>query len=309
MKISKTTLTIIYSSLFIMSINVSADEAADKVSACNAALNKGELSSAITISEAILKQVPNHREGLLCKGRALGAQNNYDAALTTLEMAAKQSKSGFDEILSHIFIGNLHKNNNRNMEAIASYEKSIKICEAERNDKFKRINLNLIGETQIKNNNLNAALASYLAGSKLALNDNERADSFERLASTYSALGQHDAAIEYQLKAVLMQQKAGTLDDYANASYTLAQIYEKAKEYGNAEKSFSKLLQFSKDNGGAYYEAKASYALGKIKAITGDTERAKTAMAEALVIARNIGEAKLASEIEISLKELNGQNR
>ena len=309
MKISKNTLTLIYSLLFFMSISSNADETADKVSACNAALNRGDLASAISASDAILKHAPNHREGLLCKGRALGAQNNYDAALNTLEMAAKQSKSGFDEILSHIFIGNLHKNNNKNMEAIASYEKSIKICEAEKNDKFKRINLNLIGEAHLQNNNLNAALANYLAGSKLALNDNERADSYERLASTYSTLGQHDSAIEYQLKAVLMQQKAGTLDDYANASYSLGLIYEKAKEYSNAEKSYFKLLQFSKDNGGAYYEAKASYALGKVKTITGDTERAKTAMTDALAIARTIGETKLTSEIETSLKELNGQNR
>jgi len=309
MNISKTTLTLICSSLFIININASADEVADKISACNAAINKGELTSAITISEAILKQAPNHRDGLLCKGRALGAQNNYDAALTTLEMAAKQSKSAFDEILSHIFIGNLHKNHNKNMEAIASYEKSLKICEAEKNGKFKRINLNLIGEAHINDSNLNAALASYLAGSKLALNDNERADSFERLASTYSALGQHDAAIEYQLKAVLMQQKSGTLDDFANASFTLGQIYEKAKEYGNAEKSYLKLLQFSKDNGGTYYEAKASYALGKVKAITGNTESAKTILANALTVAKNIGETKLASEIETSLNELNNQKR
>ena len=122
-------------------------------------------------------------------------------------------------------------------------------------------------------------------------------------------LGQHDAAIEYQLKAVLMQQKSGTLDDFANASFTLGQIYEKAKEYGNAEKSYLKLLQFSKDNGGTYYEAKASYALGKVKAITGNTESAKTILANALTVAKNIGETKLASEIETSLNELNNQKR
>lgn len=309
MTTSQNTLILLVISLFFISINVNANELADKVSACDAALNKGDLTGAIIISDGILKQAPNHREGLLCKGRALGAQGQYAAALNTLEMAAKQSKSGFDEIISHIFIGNLHKNNNKNIEAIASYEKSLKICETEKNDKFKRINLNLIGEAHAQNNDLNAALSSYLAGSKLALNDNERADSFEHLAAAYSALDQHDQAIEYQLKAVLMQQKAGTLDKYANASYVLGQTYEKAKEYSNAEKSYSKLLQFSKDNGGAYYEAKASYALGKVKIITGDTERAKTAMTEALAIARNIGESKLASEIETSLNELNSQKR
>ncbi len=307
MKILDYTLTLVYSLLFIISINVNANELADKISTCNAALNKGDLASAIVASDAILKQAPNHREGLLCKGRALGGQGQYAAALDTLEMAAKQSTSAFDGIITHIFIGNLHKNNNKNAEAITSYEKSLKICEAEKNDKFKRINLNLIGETQAQNNNLNAALASYSTGSKLAMNDNERADSFERLAATYNALGQHDSAIEYQLKAVLMQQTAGTLDEYANASYVLGKTYENAKEYANAEKAYSKLLQFSKDNGGAYYEAKASYALGKVKAIMGDTDSAKTFLTAALSVAKSIDETNLAAEIETSIKKLSNK--
>jgi tetratricopeptide (TPR) repeat protein len=263
------------------------------------------LASAVSVSDEILKLETNNRDGLLCKGRALGAQGNYSVALNTLEMAEKKSQPGFEKIIANIFIGNLHKNNHKNAEAITSYEKSLKICETEKNDKFKRINLNFIGDTHMQNNDLNAALASYLVGSKLAMNDNERAESFERLASTYSILGQHDAAIENQLKATLMQQKSGTLDEYANASYELGKAYEKAKEYSNAEKTYSKLLQFSKDNGGAYYEAKANYALGRLKAIAGDATNAKTLMSDALKMAKNLGENDLAVEIDASLKNLN----
>jgi tetratricopeptide (TPR) repeat protein len=281
-----------------------AQDVSEKTAACHSALDKGNIANAIVISEEILKQEPNHREALLCKGRALGAQGKYDAALSTLELAAKQSTPGFDEIISYLLIGNLHLENKKYAEAIASYEKSLKICEAEKNDKFKRINLNLIGETHAQNNNLNAALASYLAGSKLSMNDNERADSFERLGTTYSALGQHDLAIEYQLKGMLMQQKAGTLDQYANACLAMGKVYEKAKEYPNAEKTYTKFIQFAKDNGGAYYEAKASYELAQIKALSGDATSAKAMLADALKMANNIGERDLASEIEVSIKKL-----
>jgi len=291
--------------LFFISFNLNAGELADKVSTCTTALSKGDLVRAISVSSDILKAEPNNYDGLLCKGRALGAQGNYSEALSTLELAVNNSQSGLEQIISYIFIGNLQKNSNKNAEAIASYEKSLKICELEKNDKFKRINLNFIGETHAKNNDLNAALASYLAGSKLAMNDNERADSFERLAAIYSALEQHDSAIEYQLKATLMQQKAGTLDEYANASFVLGQTYEKAKEYNHAENTYLKLLKFSKDNGGAYYEAKANYALGQLKAIAGDSANARILMADALKVAKSAGENDLAVEIDASLKKLN----
>jgi tetratricopeptide (TPR) repeat protein len=297
--------TLLFFILFNVNTKAIAEEVSDKVAACTLALNKGDFAKAVTVSEALLKLAPNNRDGLLCKGRALGALGKYNEALSALELAEMNTQPGFDEIISYIFIGNLHKDNNKNAEAIAAYEQSLKVCELEKNEKFKRINLNLIAEAQIQNNDLNAALSNYLAGAKLANNDNERADSYERLAATYSVLGQYDSAIEYQLKGVLMQQKAGTLDQYANASSTLGQIYVKAKDYANAEKTYAKLIQFAKDNGGAYYEAKADYDLAQIKALSGDTDGAKAMMTDALSMAKNIGERDLAAEIEASMKRLN----
>lgn len=291
--------------LFLINFNAYSATLADNVSACMQAFNQRDFSKAITVSDEILQSAPNHREGLLCKGRALGAQGKYDEALITLEMAAKQPQTAIDEMISHIFIGNLHKANNKNQAAIASYEKSLHISEAEKNDQFKRINLNLIGEAHVQNNDLNAALTSYLAGLKLAKNDNERADNYERLGATYSALDQHDLAIEHQLRGMLMQKRAGTLDQYANASLALGQVYGKAKDYANAEKTYLKLIQFSQENGGAYYEAKASYDLAQLKALKGDSDNAKSMMVNALKLAKNSGENDLATQIETSLKKLN----
>ena len=299
------TLITSFITLFLLSFNTSADTLSDKVSACNVAMNKGDFIAAIAISNEMLKLDSKSRDGLLCKGRALGAKGDYSEALSALEMSAKQSQLGFEQIISYIFIGNLHKNNHKNAAAISAYENSIKICEAEKNDKFKRINLNLIGDTQTQNNDLNAALASYLAGTKLAMNDNERAENFERLGTTYSALNQHDAAIEYQLKATLMQERAGTRDDYANANLALGRIYTQAKDYPAAENTYAKLIKFSKDNGSAYYETKANYGLAQAKAAEGDSKSAKSMMTDALKIAKNMGENELAAEIDSSLKKLN----
>ena len=306
---STNTLKKLFIALFFISFNASAQDVTEKNAACNTALDKGNVANAIVIADEILLQDANNHNALLCKGRALGAQSpaaqgKYEAALSALELAAKQSKPGFEEIISYLLIGNLHKQNNKNTEAIANYEKSLKVSEAEKNDKFKLINHNLMGETQAQNGDLNAALASYLAGYKLAMNDNERADSFERLGATYSALGQHDLAIEHQLKGMLQQQKVGTLDQYADACLAMGRVYVKAKEYPQAEKIYTKLIQFAKDNGGAYYEAKASYGLAQVSAAKGDSGNAKTIMGDALKIAKSIGDSGLATDIETSIKNL-----
>lgn len=299
------TLTLVFISLFTISFNVSADALNDKISACNAAINKADINSALASSDEILKLQSNNRDGLLCKGRALSAQGKYDEALKVLEMAEKQSQPGFEKILSHIFIGNLHKNNQKFSEAITSFETSFKMSEAEKLDQFKRINLNLIGEIHALNKDLNAALASYTAASKLAMNDNERAEDFGRLAATYNGLGKSNEAIEYQLKATLMHDRSGTREQFANASVALGQVYEAAKDYPAAENTFNKLLKFSKDNGSAYYETVANFGLARTKAAVGDKATAKTMLSDASVKAKNIGETELAAEIDASLKQLN----
>ncbi len=291
--------------LFLMSFNANADSINDKVSACNAALNKADATSALTAAEDILKMQNNHRDGLLCQGRALGVQGKYAEALKALEMAEKQSQPGFEQILAHIFIGNLHKNNNKFPEAIASYEASMKISEAANLNQFKRINLNLIGDAHTKNKDLAAALTSFTAAGKLAMNDNERAEDFERLATTYNGLGKNNEAIEHQLKATLMHDKSGTREQFANASVDLGRFYEAAKDYPAAENTYAKLLKFSKNNGSVYYETVANFGLARTKAAIGDTVGAKTMLAEASVMAKTIGEADLAAEIEASLKKLN----
>lgn len=293
--------------LFLMglSVNVYADTAEiyDKIGECTLALNKANYDVAISASSAILKLDPNNREGFLCKGRALGAQGHYAEAVSALESAVALSEKGFDQAITYLFLGNLHKSNSKNTEAIAAYEKSFSASELDKNNKYKRISLNLMAEAQTQNNDLNGALASNLAGVKFAYNDNDRADSYERTALAYRALGQMDNAIEYQLKGVLMQQKAGTLDQYANASLSLGNLYTQAKDYANAEKTYNSLAKFSKDNGGAYFEAKADLGLAHSKTASGDTASAKDLINKAKTIAKETNDKALAAEIEQATKQ------
>ena len=302
-KISQLTLISIVNLLFLFSLSAIANttEVAEKLGECTVALNKGDLNTAVKSSTDLLKLDPKNHDGLQCKGRALGAQGKYAEAVSALEASAANTTDGFEQIISYLFLGNLYKDNNKNAEAIAAYKNSIKVCELEKNDKYKRISLNLMAEAQAQNKDFNATLTSYLAGSKLAMNDNERADSFERLASTYKALGQYDQAIEYQIKGVSMQQKAGTLDQYANANLALGAIYIAAKDYAKAEKTFTNLAKFSNDQGGAYFEAKADVGLAQTKRASGDATAAKVFADKAKTIAKETKDNALEQEIELSI--------
>ncbi len=293
--------------LLLIGFNLNAAELAEKNASCIQALNQGDISKAISISNDILKSDVKNRDGLLCKGRALGAQGSYQEALSALELGATQSKEPFEQIIAYLLIGNLHKQNKQHSMAMVSYNKSLALCLQEKNQKFSHINYNLIGETQALSGDLNAALASYKAGEKIAMNDGERADSYERLANTYSTLAQHDLAIEHQVKATMLQKRAGTLDQNANASMEMGRIYTAAKEYKNAERTYMKLIQFAKDNGGAYYEAKASIGLAQTKIAAGDTAAAQNLLADSEKIAKSIGANDLIAEIDDSLNKVNTQ--
>jgi tetratricopeptide (TPR) repeat protein len=287
MKLEKT-LSISFISMILLSFNAYSDDIKSQISACNQALDQANPNQAIQIADNLLKQNNTHADALLCKGRAYSALGQNDEAEKTLILAAKNAQAGFDTTIANLVLGNFYKQHQNPDLALASYQKSLASSQQEKNQKFIRISHNLIAEAYTQKHDYNAALNSYQAGSELANNDNERADSFERLASTYQALNQLDNAVEYQLKAVLMQKKAGSLDQYAEASLTLGKLFTQNKDYTSAEKTLQRLLKFSQENGGAYYEAKADLYLAQTKQAQGDKASATLLLQDAKKIAAKI---------------------
>ena len=279
-------------------INSAFADITDDAFTCNKLLSKGDYSQALVLSEQIIKQDSKSREGLQCKGRALGALGKIDDGIVAIKAADKLAAKPFDHLMALTLLGNLQKSAKNYSEAIATYQQSLSIAQAENNTLFQRINNNLLGETLIDNNQIQAGLDSYLAGSKFVANDNERADSYQRLATTYSLLKQHDLAIQNQIRALLMQTQSGTLDEYANTNLELGRIYTAAGEYANADRALAKLIKFSQENGGAYYEAKGLYYSGLAKAASGNNTAAKAFYADASKIAKQVGDAELIKNID-----------
>lgn len=290
----KITLALLVSSLYFNNVYaLSADMAA-----CNLALETGDVAAATALASTALSQNKNDKDALICQGRAYSAKGEVAAALTALALAAQQTTEPLDQSIIALVTGNAYKAGKQYAAATASYEKSLAFAATIKNQTFARLSQNLMADIQFDNKQYVAALALYMAGSKLAANDNERGEDYEKIALTQHKLNQNDAAVEYQIKAYMMHEKVGSLDQYAHSSIALGRYYSADKNYTSATNILNKIIKFAKEQGGAYYEAQASYVLAQVKVANGDIPAAKALIAHANSIAQTSGDQLLADEIK-----------
>lgn len=288
--------------LLLLSFNIQAAEVDPQIIACNSALNKQDYVAAITKANVAIKQNNLAAQGMMCKGRALLGMGKTEEAKAEFISADKKATSDFDKTVANLLIGNMEKEQKHYKEAIQLYEKSLAYALKDDNRNFARVSYNLLGDTYGLLTEYPTSLKYLEEGEKLAMNDNERADSYERLAANYQAQQRFEEAIAYQIKGVTMQQKAGTLDQYAEANLTLGHLYTQSKNYPKAEATLNKLLKFSQDNGGAYYEAKTNIYLAQAKLAQGDSASANQLFAQAKTIAEQIQATDLTALIDTTQK-------
>lgn len=273
-----------------------ADSAA-AVQACNQAREASDYAAAVTQAEIALKDGAGKRDAYLCLGRAQGELGNHAAALLALQAAEQLSSQPMERMVAITLLGNQYRAARDYAQAQACYERSLAIAREEKNTRFQLININQIGDSRSGAGDQAGALALYQQGLQLAANDNERADSYARIAAAHSALGHHDQAIEQQIKAVLLEERSGDLDHYAHANIELGRICLAAKAYGDAEKWLNKFVPVMVQNDSAYWEARARHLLGQVSAARGDAKSADEQYAQARALAGKIGDHQLLQEI------------
>lgn len=290
----KITLALLLSSLYFNNVYALSSDMA----ACNLALETGDIPAAMALASEVLSQNQNNKEALICQGRAYSAQGDLAAALLALQQASKQTTDALDHSIIALVTGNAYKAAKQYALATASYEKSLAFAQTANNQTFTRLSQKLMADIQFDNKQYAQALTLYMASSKFAANDNERGEDFEKIALTQHKLDQHDAAVEFQIKAYMMHEKVGSLDQYAHSSIALGSYYSLAKNYTSATRILDKIIKFAKEQGGAYYEAKGSYVLAKVKVAIGDVSAAKALIAHANLLAKTSGDQLLADEIK-----------
>lgn len=283
--------------LLLSSSLASAADFEQEIKACDQAFQNGNFTQAITHAEQALKDAPDNRDAYLCMGRAQGEAGQHADAVIALEAADKHSINPADHIIALTLLGNQYRSVQEYTSALVAYRKSLAISEKGNNRLYAHINHNQLGETLQSSGDLENALQHFQQGMNLAANDNERADSNARVAAAYSLMGNHDKAIEHQLKSMLQEKRIGDLDHYANASIELGRICFVAKEYADAEKWLGKFLEIISQSQAPYWEAKGRFMLGKVKAAQGKSSEAAEQFSRAKALAEESGSPQLLKEI------------
>jgi tetratricopeptide (TPR) repeat protein len=288
------TLIILNNLLFINNIHAKEVSA----NACNAAVNQQDAKGALSIAAQLLKQNNKDKDALICQGRALSLTSDLDGAMKSFNAAKLNSKDSFDQIVIHILMGNAYQSANQVSDAISAYQTSADLAKTQKNANYERISYNFLGDVQFKAQQFPEALNYYTKAYALTANDNERGESYENIALTQYHMGALDEALAYQIKAFVTHEKVGSLDQFANSSITLGDYYRLNKNYIAAENTLNKIIKFAKEQGGAYFEAKASYTLAKVKRDLGDVLAAKKLIDHANKIAQEANDSALLQEIK-----------
>ena len=122
----------------------------------------------------------------------------------------------------------------------------------------------------------------------MGLNDNERADNYERIAMAYVALKEQDKAIEFYIKANQKNESTGEVERFADGLLALGNLYTQTQSYIQAERTLNQLLSLSKEYSNQYYEAKTYIALTQLKRAAGDAAAADAYHQQAKALAEKI---------------------
>jgi len=294
------TLTSIFISLFFNNVYAISSDAAD----CNKAYERGNVATATASAKKALGIDKNDRDALICQGRLLSAKDDLNGAIAAFKAADTFSTDAFDKTVIALVMGHAYKAAKQFPQAISSYQQTIQFAQAAKHKGLERMSHVAIGDIYLEGKQYTLALEAFMFANKLDANDNERGESYERIALTHHELNQHDLALEHQLKAYFMHEKAGTLDQYAHSSIELGRYYAIVKNYTSAEKILNKIINFAKAQGGAYFEAKGSCVLAQVKVAMGDVSSAKDLVAHAKSIAKTTNDKALYEEINQDTQHL-----
>ncbi|SDK30417.1 Tetratricopeptide repeat-containing protein [Methylophilus rhizosphaerae] len=282
---SKLTLIVLFN-LLVSNISFAKDAALES---CEAAVHGHQYAQAVNIAE----QYAGQPEFWLCKGRAQAGLAQNAAAQESFRQAIALKPQGVDLISAHMLLGNAQEAAKNTAGALENYQQALRFSEQQDLRRYMRVAHNLIGEALYGNGQHAESLQAFQAGEKLAANDDERADSYIHEAMAYQQLQQLDSAIEYQLKGVMMLQKSGTPEQYAEASLTLGKLFTSKKDYVGAGKTYQRLMAYARENGGAFYEAKTALYWAETKREQGDMAGAEQLVKEAGAIALKLQDAEL----------------
>jgi len=269
-----------------------SDEFKNKISECNQLVKSDKAQSALDFSAQLIKQNKLSRDAYVCKGRAELTLDQFPQAIDTFKQVKQLSVSPIDKMMAQALLGNAYKANKQTAEALESYKQALELSKSTNNKGLEKVSHELIASALFLGEKYDEALAEYQIALKLAQNDGERAEIFERMAESYERQAKRDVAIEYQIKAVLAHSQYSDLDKQANAQLELGRLYIEANLLDQAKSSIDKVLALAKD-GSEYWEAKSYIYLARLNHVAKNDKEAMDLLAKADRLNQTLDDSEL----------------
>ena len=244
--------------------------------------------------EAIKLSKDNAFDGEFCLGKVFVNENKLDDGIKQFEKSEKLAQHPADQLLAIMFKGLAYKEKNDLNQAFNVFNTGYETAKLG-NSKFVQferrflIQMGNIQETLEKHED---AYESYAKSLKASSNDEERAESYDKLARSAAYQKYYDRAREYSLKGSVLYKKTGYLGEYAELTLLKAEYEVLDDAYDLAMNTLEELEKLCIDAGGEYYLAKTYIQLHKLSKDNKDAYLAK-----ATDVANRIGAKDLLNDI------------
>ena len=259
---------------------------------CEKELSKNDYKKAKQEAEKLINNDPF--SGNFCMAKVLFSENKAQESIALFEKTEKLAQHPADQMLSIMFKGLAYKENNDLKQALSIFSTGYETAKLGNSKfvQFERRFLIQMGDVKEKEKDNEKAYEYFAMALKSSSNDDERAESYDRLAKSAASQGFYDRAREYSLKGSIMYQKSGYLGEFAELTILKGEYEVLDNDYEKGIRTLKDLEELCIEAGGDYYLAKTYLKLYKLS-----KEDKDVYLAKAKEVATRIGANDLIKDI------------
>ena len=242
---------------------------------CEKELSNNDYAKARQEAEKLINNDPF--SGNFCMAKVLFSENKAQESIALFEKSEKLAQHPADQMLSIMFKGLAYKENNDLKQALSIFTTGYETAKLGNSKfvQFERRFLIQMGDVKEKEKDNEKAYEYFAMSLKSSSNDDERAESYDRLAKCAANQGFYDRAREYSLKGSMLYKKSGYLGEFAELTILKGEYEVLDNDYEKGIRTLKELEELCIEAGGDYYLAKTYLKLYKLSKEDKDVYLAK----------------------------------
>ena len=223
---------------------------------CEKELSKNDYAKAKQEAEKLIDNDPF--SGNFCLAKVFFNENKVSESISLFEKSEKLAQHPANQMLSIIFKGIAYKENNDLKQALSVFTTGYETAKLGNSKfvQFERRFLIQMGDVKERQKDNEKAYEYFAMSLKSSSNDDERAESYDRLAKCAANQGFYDRAREYSLKGSIMYQKSGFLNEFAELTILKGEYEVLDNDYEKGIRTLKDLEELCIEAGGDYFLAK-----------------------------------------------------